>query len=187
MYWKVNGVKQWNEQRDLRPDLRVYVHRESSDMCMHDRYKNTLPSVTQLVSMPHSDTEGTSRLEWCEHDCFSTDLDHRMVYAAFLVLLMLVWGYCVFWGIDVRTHTYTHTCMHTHMHAHTNASSNKRIQVCVHMQLRPYKIINSCTNEQHVQELHSTMNTDLHTSLLMNKTWSCTKQQVSIVHQHRDM
>ena len=84
-------------------------------------------------------------------------------------------------------YTYTHTCMHTHMHAHTNASSNKRIQVCVHMQLRPYKIINNCTDEQHVQELHSTMNTDLHTSLLMNKTWSCTKQQVSIVHQHRDM
>ena len=94
--------------------------------------------------------------------------------------------------IYTYTHTLTHTThipihIHTHMHAHTNTSSNKRIQVCVHMQLRPYKIINNCTDEQHVHELHSTMNTDLQTSLLMNKTWSCTKQQVSIIHRHRDM
>ena len=125
MYWKVNGVKQWNEQRDLRPDLRVYVQRESSEMCMHDRYKNTLPSVTQLVSMPHSNTEGTSRLEWHEHDCFSTDLDHWMVYAAFLVLLMLVWGYCVFWGIDVRTHTHTYT--HTKQNKSSEILQQKNI------------------------------------------------------------
>ena len=95
-------------------------------------------------------------------------------------------------GIHKHAHTCmytcTHACMHVYTHTHTNTSSNKRIQVCVHMQLRPYKIINdNCTDEQHVHELHSTMNTGLQTSLLMNKTWSCTKQQVSIIHRHRDM